>query len=80
VKERLEIPKDGFYSPQQLSSRMFQLDLQVCNLATMVKRLYQEVHGDHKHIEEIDALLRDMQAQIHACRAQHDKDIEGAPI
>jgi Fe(3+) dicitrate transport protein len=29
---------------------------------------------------EIDALLRDMQAQINACRAQHDKDIDGVPI
>lgn len=76
----LEFPQQGYYSPQELSTRLFQLDLQVCNLAMMVKRLYTEVHGDHAHIAEIDALLRDMQAQINACRAQHDKDIDGVPI
>jgi hypothetical protein len=80
MTKNLELPSEGYYSPQQLSTRLFQLDLQVANLAAMVKRLYQEVHGDHKHINDIDVMLLDLQNQIHACRALHDKDIEGAPI
>jgi hypothetical protein len=80
MTQNLEFPSQGFYSPQELSTRLFQLDLQVSNLAMMVKRLYTEVHGDHAHIAQIDALLADMQAQIRECRGLHDKDIEGAPI
>jgi hypothetical protein len=70
--ERLEVPKEGYYSPQQLSSRLLQLDLQVMNLATMVKNLYVEVKGDHTHIGQLDAMVADMQAQIHACAAKHE--------
>jgi hypothetical protein len=80
--ERMELPAAGYYSPQELSTRLFQLDLQVVNLAAMVKRLYIEVNADHKHIAEIDALMADMQAQIRSCASQHEvrRDIEGAPV
>lgn len=79
----LEMPPEGYYSPQQLSSRLFQLDLQVANLAAMVRNLYVDVKGDHKHVQEIDTILADLQVQIRACAAQHEKktdDVQGVPI
>lgn len=78
-----DVPADGYYSPQQLSTRLFQLDLQVANLAALVRSLYADVKGDHKHVEEIDAILVDLQSQIRACAAQHEKktdDIQGVPV